>query len=354
MTMKLLELGCLCLTVPHLKEFMEIAGYPGKGLIAALTGVFLFAYGYYRADDKAKRLGWAILISLSAVAVLTVLLKYSLRFPRPTPRAGFGFPSGDSATAFSLAAAAGTAYPTAAPVFFLAATLAAISRLYFRAHFVWDVLGGALLGCACSYWSARKLLPDRQNVGHSILWFLGWLPCAILGVAALSFFWSLERQIGAHKLPHEQRRTPRVSTLSIEFGTAPARQHLLNGWSTDRVWPGEKIPFNWVEGSHAAVRVGVATPRQSRMLIRAYPYRPHGFLCQRANIALNGNALVAAWLEQDWQTYQLEVPAGLFHVGENRIDFGFPYSDKSNWHGMNPDQKPLSVAFHWLRLAPSP
>jgi membrane-associated phospholipid phosphatase len=352
--MNVLEFGCLGLTVPYLKEFMEIAGYPGRGLIAALIGVFLCAYGYYRADDKAKRLGCAILISLSAVAVLTVLLKYSLQFPRPTPRSGFGFPSGDSATAFSLAAAAGMAYPSAAPVFFLIATLAGISRLYFRAHYVWDVFGGALLGWACSYWSVRKLLPGRQNKGRSVLWIIGWLPCATLGIAALSFFWSLEGQIGVHKLHQSQQTILSVSTLPIEFGTASARQYLLTGWSTDRVWPGEKFRFNWVEGKHASVRLGVATPRQSRLLIRAYPYRSQGFLCQRVNVTLNGKPLTAAWLEQDWQTYQLEVPAELFHVGENRIDFDFPYSDKTNWHGLNPDHESLSVAFHWLRLTDDP
>lgn len=172
-------------------------------------------------------------------AVLSVLLKSSLQLPRPTPRSGFGFPSGDSATAFGVAAA---------------------------------------------------------------------------------------------------------------VGTAAARANLLSGWTPNKIWPAERIPFNSVEGLHASVQLDIAAPHDSRMRVRAYPYRPRGFLCQRADVTINGASLGRLFLEQDWQSYELKIPERLLRAGDNRIDFAFAYSDRANWHSVNREQKPLSVAFHKIQL----
>ena len=105
--------------------------------------------------------------------------------------------------------------------------------------------------------------------------------------------------------------------------------------------------LNWVEGLRASVQLDIAAPRDSRMRVRVYPYRPRGFLCRRADVTINGASL---FLEQDWQSYELKIPERLLRAGDNRIDFAFAYSDRANWHGVNREQKPLSVAFHKIQL----
>ncbi|MGH7852849.1 MAG: phosphatase PAP2 family protein [Candidatus Binatia bacterium] len=348
--MNLLELGCYCLTIPRLKEFMDLAGYPGKGIFAALLGVAVWGYGYYRADLRAKRLGYAILLSLSIVAALTMLLKFGLQLPRPTPRSGYGFPSGDSATAFSVAAAAGAAYPMAAPTLYSIAFVTALARLYFRAHFVWDVVGGALLGSACGYWSARKLIPLRERWRRSALWLVAWIPGAALALVALSFFWLLEQEIARHKVSHSSPPVRTTEALRVDFGTPSAQAHLLTGWTSSRIWPAKGIAFNWVEGLQASISLKLPEPRDLRMIIRAYPYRPQGFVCQRAFVTVNGALSGRFFFEQDWQSYTLKVPRDLLRPADNRIDFAFAYADNTNWHGVNPERKALSIAFQTLRL----
>ncbi len=315
-----------------------------------LLGVALWSYGYHRADAKAKRLAYAILIALTAVSVLTVSLKYGLQLPRPTPRSGYGFPSGDSATAFAVAAAAGVAYPMAAPALYFIALVTALARLYFRAHFVWDILGGALLGSACGYVSARKLIPQREGWRQSTLWLAAWIPGAALGLVALSFFWLLEREISRHKVSHSSPPITTNEVLRLDFGTSSAQAHLLKGWTSNRIWPAQGIGFNWVDGLQSSIGLKLAEPRDLRMIIRAYPYRPKGFVCQRAVVTINGAPSGRIFFEQDWQSYALKVPQALLRRADNRVDFVFAYSDNTNWHGVNPERQALSVAFQTLQL----
>jgi hypothetical protein len=59
-------------------------------------------------------------------------------------------------------------------------------------------------------------------------------------------------------------------------------------------------------------------------------------------------------LEQDWNVYEIGLPKSWIANGENRMDFHFPYADTFNWHGVNPDHKPLSVAFDLMEVAADP
>lgn len=56
------------------------------------------------------------------------------------------FPSGEAATAFAFATVAGEMFPRARPVLYVLATLAAGARLVNGAHYVSDVVAGAILG----------------------------------------------------------------------------------------------------------------------------------------------------------------------------------------------------------------
>jgi len=62
--------------------------------------------------------------------------------------AWISFPSGHSATVFSVAATLGILYPRYRPIFFLWAALIAFSRIATTQHYISDVLAGSLLGAA--------------------------------------------------------------------------------------------------------------------------------------------------------------------------------------------------------------
>jgi membrane-associated phospholipid phosphatase len=59
---------------------------------------------------------------------------------------GVSFPSGEAATALALAVVLGRLYPRWRVAFYVAGTLAAAARLVNGAHFVSDVVAGAVLG----------------------------------------------------------------------------------------------------------------------------------------------------------------------------------------------------------------
>src|SRR5206468_12556133 len=58
---------------------------------------------------------------------------------------------------------------------------------------------------------------------------------------------------------------------SIEFGTAPARAFLVQGWSNDERWNG-KIPFVWAEGLTATLRLPPLPPGNHELRVRANPF----------------------------------------------------------------------------------
>ncbi|TCD47637.1 phosphatase PAP2 family protein [Chlorobium sp. N1] len=106
------------------------------------------------------------IFSVTAVSGLAAdLVKWILGRARPTKlfnegvygldwfrieHAWVSFPSGHSATAFSVAAALALLYPRAAPVFYAAAALIAFSRMFLGQHFLSDVVAGSALGVATS------------------------------------------------------------------------------------------------------------------------------------------------------------------------------------------------------------
>jgi hypothetical protein len=94
----------------------------------------------------------------------------------------------------------------------------------------------------------------------------------------------------------------------------------------------------------------LAQPLDLLLIVGAYPYRARGFLCQRARVMINGLPAGGFFLDLGWHDYRLNVDRDLLRPGHNLIDFVFSYTDDSNWRGVNPQRKPLSVAFQNLRL----
>ena len=178
-----------------------------------------------------------------------------------------------------------------------------------------------------------------------------WTPGTILALVGLSFFWLLEQEIVRHKADVSAAAVAPSQLARVDFGTPSAQPAYSGGWSPNRIWPVEKIPFNWVEGLRASISLTVGQRRDARMIVRVQPYRAQGFLCERARVTINGILLSEFFLEQGWHNYQLKVPHDLLSPGDNRIDFAFAYINQANWRGMNPEGKALSVAFHNLHLS---
>lgn len=87
-----------------------------------------------------------------AVAVITLAMKYGIKEWRPDMSNTHSFPSGHSAVSFATAAYLQRRYGWAvgAPAYALSCYVA-WGRVFSRQHHVWDVVAGAAIGAACSY-----------------------------------------------------------------------------------------------------------------------------------------------------------------------------------------------------------
>ncbi len=114
--------------------------------------------------------------ALVSSSLISSALKHAIHRPRPLkdmealiqsgavqvrvvfePLRQNAMPSGHTVTAFAAAAALALVYPRFAPVFWVAAVLTGLSRIYVGAHYPTDVLAGALLGAGCA-WAVHRLL----------------------------------------------------------------------------------------------------------------------------------------------------------------------------------------------------
>jgi len=77
----------------------------------------------------------------------------------PFSSRGFGFPSSHAVVAFGAAAILARIFPRARCVWYAAATGCAISRLLAHAHYLSDVVAGALVGIATAWTIWRNVAP---------------------------------------------------------------------------------------------------------------------------------------------------------------------------------------------------
>jgi membrane-associated phospholipid phosphatase len=78
---------------------------------------------------------------------------------RPFSSAGIGSPSSHTAVAFAAAAMLAHLYPRARWAWLMLAIGCALTRVLARAHFLSDVIGGAIVGLATAAWLRRRYLP---------------------------------------------------------------------------------------------------------------------------------------------------------------------------------------------------
>ncbi len=124
-------------------------------------------------------------------------------------------------------------------MFFLLATLTGISRLYFRAHFVWDVIGGALIGIIVGILVTKKLIHHVQSKMGSWVTHASRSVVSLVGIIAAVFFFVYEASTRAHRVSDYGRSFP--ATVMVDFGTPESQPLLRRGWSVNEKWSdGEK------------------------------------------------------------------------------------------------------------------
>ncbi len=136
-----------------------------------------------RNPARAGR-AWLLVGAPAASGLVSEVLKLLIRRERPGPHDGewvfrpftdrpfsttdLGLPSGHTMVAVAGAAALARLFPRAAPVIWVLAAGSALSRVLAGAHFLSDVVTGAVAAVAVTALLWRRCLP-RDRRGHSAL-----------------------------------------------------------------------------------------------------------------------------------------------------------------------------------------
>jgi len=349
---EVIGIGCLVVRSSLFESSMVLFGYLGHGFTGTMIGLVLIAYGYISDNRKMKRAGLAVLLSIAIAGLSVNILKVVLQMPRPIPTASYGFPSGHASTAFGIAAALGVAFPKLMPFFYLLAVLTGISRLYFRAHFVWDVIGGVLIGILLGTLITKRLINPLKTTNKNWVTTLGWSATAFATLTALVFFLSFESSIRVHRIANSHPPGASGAPISVDFGTPEARRLLGYGWSIDEKWIVGTLSVVWAEGSASALSVPFPASENYLMRLRLYPFAPIGPSCQRVEVTVNRVSIARLHLERGWHNYEIDVPKTAVRTGNNEIQFSFDYAQSPKSRGTSADERLLSVAFDLVEFIP--
>jgi len=232
------------------------------------------------------------------------------------------------------------------------AILAAISRLYWHAQYIWNVLGGALVGLAVGWPVAKKLLPRGNSVASSLVGLVGWMSAVTLGLGALAFFYYAESNIAAHLVTANNISVQDSTITNFDFGTSQARTSLRYGWSGDESWNGGKRSVVWATGLASELVMKLPTQQDYRFRLNALPNSPKGPACQGIEVRMNGLVVAKVFLEPGWHWYEFDVPKTAIDNNSNYVQFFYDYAETPKSRGKSSDDRLLSVAFDSLQALP--
>jgi undecaprenyl-diphosphatase len=340
-----IDVVCTVIRSPLSHWLMVAVDAVGNGWVATGLGAAVLVWGLASRDERRFRAGGAALLSLLLAGLCANALKIGLQWERPLG-GSYGFPSGHTSSAFALAGALGYVWPGTAPWLALMAVLAGTARVYFRAHFLNDVLAGGALGLLCGMLAAR-LIVRAQRARRPAPWH-GWAVASMLAVAVLGLLAWYERDLRSYRA----EGLPAGPTLTLAFGTPEARAWLADGWSADQTW-NDAFPMVWAQGHEASLSLPGLPARPHQLQLRAAPFaRKNRAVCQRMTVLMNGEALARVALERGWQDYQIPVPARVLMPGRNELRLRFAYTEQPGLTGPVMDARPLAAAFARLDLAP--
>lgn len=325
--MDLIGLGCSLASLSPVEQALNELEKLGDGLLDLGIASTLAVAGILFRSSRLKRVGFAAFLAVLASALLANLLKVVFQVPRPfLPREGYGFPSGHASTAFALAGAVGYAFPAWAPWVSLCALLAGVARLFYRGHFVADVIGGILLGTGIGLLSARKALGPQGAEGRSRIRWLAWGVPGVVAVLTLGFFVAYERGLERYR-PGEAARGDVSPRVAVAFGTPEARKFLGEGWSGDERWKG-RFPVVKAGNSEAVLRLPALNRADHRIRLRMEPMVDHrGPTCLVMEMALDGAPLARVLVEKGWREYEIPLPRNLIRPGPHELRFRGAYAD---------------------------
>jgi membrane protein DedA with SNARE-associated domain/membrane-associated phospholipid phosphatase len=230
------------LRTPLADHLMAMLAALGDWQVLAPASLLVFAWLLWR---RRRIAAWHWLAAIGFGLALVAVLGFLLDMPKPplaTAVAGFSFPSGPVTMAtvvygfFAVLIARELPGRRRAWPYVLAGllvTMVGFARLYFGAHWLSDVLGGALLGLV---WIALLGLAYRRRVTRSF-----WIrPIALLFFVAVAIagVWhgnrSVDDTLARFDPPQMREDVPAARWWARDWESLPARRNEFHGRSA---WP---------------------------------------------------------------------------------------------------------------------
>ena len=349
MGIEFVRFACPLIGSALLEWVLQVLNFLAHGLAAVAVGVALVAAGIATRNRRFVRVGLAVLLAAVLAGLAANGLKLAFRVPRPHTPGSFSFPSGHATTAFAVAAVLARAFPPAGPIFAFVALFGGLARVYFRDHYLIDVVAGGLLGVVIGLAVASRFLGSESETGPSErgkAW--GWLLLAAVAVPAVSWFAVYERELDAHLRKPTPAEDPRLLNVAVRFGTPGARGLLRSGWSDDEKWNGE-FPFVWAEGTDSRLSIPPLLFGNYHARLRVSPLvRGEGLSCQVVDLSFNGARVGRVLLDRGWNDYEVAIPAHLIRPSgaDNEMEFRFQYAAVPGER----DPRRLAVAFRSVEI----
>jgi undecaprenyl-diphosphatase len=345
-----IRFACPLIGSALLERVLQVLNLLAHGFAAAAIGLALLAAGLATRNRRFVRVGLAVLLAAALAGLAANGLKLAFRVPRPhTPGSSYSFPSGHATTTFAVAAVLARAFPPAGPLFAFVALFGGLARVYFRDHFLIDVVAGGLLGGAIGLAIAPRFLGSETGTGPAArgkAW--AWILVVAVAVPAVAWLAVYERELDAHRRKASLAEDSRPLNVAIRFGTPGARGLLREGWSSDEQWKGT-FPFVWAEGSLSRVSVPPLLWGDYHARLRVNPLvRGEGLSCQVIDVSFNGTRVGRVLLDRGWNDYEVAIPARLIRPSgaDNEIEFRFQYAAVPGGR----DLRRLSAAFRSVEI----